>query len=279
MARRMPTAAEYRNAQRVTGMRDVDIADVRDITRRGLKAPAPARKRGKVKSRSRIVTQAKPKATPAQKVAKLKAAKPDSRPTPDEMDVLGRAGQNAPTSNKPLAVKQKVKVDGYGGMSANEAPKLTEENKKTLNRLVNNAKAKQGKTSSPAFKTIPDNRANDTMHEPLHPLNRAEAAALAGGAGASKGAWNAMFGSGGKGGMHNSVIQTGANAGKRRLERVTPQQFFTGKNPSGKGLSGSQATNVKELRKMGRKGFRSGKFGTALTGALLDVILDAKPAY
>lgn len=131
MARRMPTAAEYRNAQRVTGMRDVDIADVRDITRRGLKAPAPApaRKRGKVRSRKRIVTQSKPKPTPkptltpAQKVAGLKASRPDSRPTADEMDVLGRAGGTPPVSNKPLAVQQKVKVDEHGGASANDAPK------------------------------------------------------------------------------------------------------------------------------------------------------------
>ena len=131
MARRMPTAAEYRNAQRVTGMRDVDIADVRDITRRGLKAPAPApaRKRGKVRSRKKIVTQSKPKVapkptlTPAQKVAVLKASRPDSRPTADEMDVLGRAGGSPPVSNKPLAVQQKVKVDEHGGVNANDAPK------------------------------------------------------------------------------------------------------------------------------------------------------------
>ena len=132
MARKMPTAAEYRNAQRVTGMKDVDIADVRDITRRGLKAPVPVRKRVKTKTKPkakpRLITVNKPKAkpvpkpqpTPAQKVAQIPAAKPNNGTTAEELDVIGRAGKN-PTPPPP-PVKQKVKVDEHGGMSANDSP-------------------------------------------------------------------------------------------------------------------------------------------------------------
>lgn len=178
MARRMPTAAEYRNAQRVTGMRDVDIADVRDITRRGLKAPAPARKRGKVKSRSRIVTQAKPKATP-------KPNLPSATTKPSGPRDTGGRASNDPRS--PAEIKeaqnlskqrfytgQKVKIGENGSVIADEAPKrgLSEQEQAAVKKAVGNTEGP--KYNSPllhALKNGHKKTADKRPHDSIQSVN------------------------------------------------------------------------------------------------------------
>ena len=207
MARKMPTAAEYRNAQRVTGMKDVDIADVRDITRRGLKAPVPARKRGKVKTKTkpRLVTVNKPKPalkpqpTAAQKVAKISAAKPNNGVTAEELDVIGRAGKNAPVSTKPLAVAQKVKVDEHGGMSANDAPKISTDYAKDIAKRAagddwaNRRHQVYDPRKDPDILALKKKRNSSEYLKPKAPIDRTSgklaAIAVPAGVGAAYGAW------------------------------------------------------------------------------------------
>lgn len=279
MARRRPVSrSEYRNAQRVTGKKDVDLADARDIRAKGIKAPAaPSRPRRSRKTKTAPPAPKKKVPTPQYPTANARPV--DDDPTKAHPRTGGKVGEapkpraefNPDRTPPPLGgFRQKVKVDEHGGVSANETPKPQTKAPVSPPQPKFNAR----EFAKGAAK---DRWANRNM--PGTPLRPSESLTLAAGAAGAKGAWNTMFGSGGKGGMHREVIHTGSNAGKRVLERVTPQNLFLKKNPSGAGLSGSQSTNVTRLRKAARKGFKAGKFGTAALGALIDVIGDAKPAY
>ncbi len=130
MARRRPVSrSDYRNAQRVMGKKDVDLADARDIRARGIKAPAaPSRPRRSRKTRT--APPAPKKKVPTPQYPTVNTRPVDDDPTKAHLRTGGKVGE-AP---KPRAEfdpgktpppmggpwRQKVKVDEYGGTSANE---------------------------------------------------------------------------------------------------------------------------------------------------------------
>jgi len=132
MARRRPVSrSEYRNAQRVTGKKDVDLADVRDIRAKGIKAPvAPSRPRRSRKTRT--APAAPKKKVPAPQYPTVNSRPVDDDPTKAHLRTGGRVGEapkpraefDPSRTPPPLGgFRQKVKVDEHGGVSANEAPK------------------------------------------------------------------------------------------------------------------------------------------------------------
>lgn len=129
MARRRPVSrSDYRNAQRVTGKKDVDLADARDIRARGIKAPAaPSRPRRSRKS----APPAPKKKTPAPQYPTVNSRPIDDDPTKAHPRTGGMVGEapkpraefDPSRTPPPLGgFRQKVKVDEHGGMSANETP-------------------------------------------------------------------------------------------------------------------------------------------------------------
>lgn len=132
MARRRPVSrSDYRNAQRVMGKKDVDLADARDIRARGIKAPAaPSRPRRSRKTRT--APPAPKKKVPAPQYPTVNSRPVDDDPTKAHPRTGGRVGEapkprsefNPDRTPPPLGgFRQKVKVDEHGGMSANETPK------------------------------------------------------------------------------------------------------------------------------------------------------------
>lgn len=132
MARRRPVSrSEYRNAQRVTGKKDVDLADVRDIRARGIKAPV-ALSRPRRNRKTRTAPAAPKKKVSAPQYPTVNSRPVDDDPTKAHLRTGGRVGEapkpraefDPSRTPPPLGgFRQKVKVDEHGGVSANETPK------------------------------------------------------------------------------------------------------------------------------------------------------------